>query len=262
MNANVKITFGIITFNEQKNLARCLASVQPLADEILIVDSCSTDATREIAQSFNAVWHEVPWPGYVQQKNNVLRLASHEWIFSIDADEALSPALFREIQDLKTKGIPDHIHGFSMPRCVRYENRWIRHGDWYPDRLIRLFRGRSGRFTGGRVHERLELQGRVASLRGDIEHYSFENTQDHRQRCQKYARLWAEDKFAAGRSARWFTPYVHSGFRWFRGFILRGGFLDGRRGLQIARLSAYEVFLKYSLLRKFSSSAPRLGKEK
>lgn len=257
MNTNVKITFGIITFNEEKNLERCLASLHPLADEILVVDSCSTDSTRAIAKAFAVNWHEIPWPGYVQQKNNVLRLATHEWIFSIDADEALSPELFREIKELKARGIPANIQGFSMPRCVRYENRWIRHGDWYPDRLIRLFKRTAGRFTGGQVHERLELDGNVAALQGDIEHYSFEHAQDHQQRCQKYARLWAEDKFAAGRSSQWFTPYLHSGFRWFRGFILRGGFLDGRRGLQIARMSAYEVFLKYTLLREFSVRAAR-----
>lgn len=249
MNDRVKITFGIITFNEEKNLARCLASIQSVADEILIVDSCSTDRTRAIAEAYNAVWHEIPWPGYVQQKNHVLRLASHDWIFSIDADEALSPLLLSEIRALKAQGIPEEIHGFSMPRCVFYDNRWIRHGDWYPDRLTRLFRRRSAQFTGGRVHERLELKGKTAQLRGDIEHYSFDGLEDHRSRCEKYARLWAEDKFEAGRSAPWFAPCLRSALRWFRGYILRGGFLDGRRGWQIATLSAHEVYLKYTLLR-------------
>jgi glycosyltransferase involved in cell wall biosynthesis len=249
MSDPIKITFGIITLNEEKNLARCLSSIQPVADEILIIDSYSTDGTRDIARSFNANWSQIAWPGYVEQKNNVLMLASHEWVFSIDADEALSPQLLKEIEFLKKRGITDEINGFSMPRCVFYEGAWIRHGDWYPDRLTRLFRRGPARFSGGRVHERLELCGKIASLNGEIEHYSFSDAQDHRNRCQKYARLWAEDKFESGRQATWFAPYLRSAFRWFRGYILRGGFLDGRRGRQIAGFSAYEVYLKYKLLR-------------
>ena len=255
----MKITFGIITLNEEDNLARCLASIQSIADEILIVDSCSTDGTRAIAESFGAVWHEIPWPGYVAQKNNVLRLASHEWVFSIDADEAISPSLLGEIQRLKEEGASDEVQGYSMPRCVLYDNRWIRHGDWYPDRLTRLFRRASGHFTGGRVHERLELRGKVIALRGDIEHYSFKGASDHLNRGHQYARLWAEDKLAAGRKTNWLSPYLHSGFRWLRGYVLRGGFIDGRRGWQIARFSAREVFLKYSLLRELTSAALKAG---
>ena len=255
----MKITFGIITLNEEENLARCLASIQSIADEILIVDSCSTDGTRAIAESFGAVWHEIPWPGYVAQKNNVLRLASHEWVFSIDADEAISLSLLSEIQRLKYVGTSDEVQGYSMPRCVLYDNRWIRHGDWYPDRLTRLFRRASGHFTGGRVHERLELRGKVVALHGDIEHYSFKGASDHLNRGHQYARLWAEDKLAAGRTTNWLSPYLHSGFRWLRGYVLRGGFMDGRRGWQIALFSAREVFLKYSLLRRFTAAALKAG---
>ncbi len=250
----MKITFGIITLNEAQNLPRCLASVQSVADEILIVDSGSVDGTREIAESFGAVWHEISWPGYVRQKNNVLALSSHEWVFSLDADEALSPELLREIEQLKSTMPPQDTAGFSMPRCVFYEDRWIRHGDWYPDRLTRLFRKSQALFTGGRVHERLELRGTVLKLKGEIEHHSFQGTEDHRQRCRKYARLWAEDKAEQGRRASWLAPFLHAGFRWFRGFIVKRGFLDGRRGWTIACMSTYEVFLKYSLLREFQST--------
>lgn len=249
----MKITFGIITLNEAQNLPRCLASIQSVADEIVIVDSGSIDGTRSIADSFGAAWHEISWPGYVRQKNNVLELASHDWVFSIDADEALSPALLREIQQLKNAAPPEDVAGFSMPRCVFYDDRWIRHGDWYPDRLTRLFRKSLAKFTGGRVHERLELQGTVSKLAGEIEHHSFQGAEDHRQRCRKYARLWAEDKAEQGRNAHWITPFLRAGFRWFRGFIIKRGFMDGRRGWTIACMSAYEVFLKYSLLRKFHS---------
>ena len=157
----------------------------------------------------------------VAQKNQVLALASNEWVFSIDADESLSESLRGEISSLKSNPVPPGVNGYSMPRCVSYENRWIRHGDWYPDRLVRLFRKTQARFVGGRVHERLELTGSIRPLNGDIEHYSFKNRQDHQERCERYARLWAADKHEADRTSFWFSPYLHSGFRWLRNYLLR-----------------------------------------
>ena len=248
----MKITFGIITFNEEDNLERCLNSIQSVADEILVVDSGSTDGTQGIAKAHGVSWHQVPWKGYVGQKNHVLSLASHEWVFSIDADEALSGKLLAEIAQLKARPVPDGISGYSMPRCVLYENRWIRHGDWYPDRLVRLFRKTRARFAGGRVHERLELEGKTTLLSGDIEHFSFKDRRDHAERCRRYASLWAEDKHAAERTAYWFSPHLHAGFRWLRNYILRAGFLDGPQGWHIAKMCAGEVFMKYKILRSLT----------
>ena len=250
----MKITFGIITLNEATNLERCLNSIKEVADEILIVDSGSTDRSRMISQQFNVRWIEIPWPGYVTQKNNVLQHAIHPWVFSIDADEALSPELLWEIKALKvSSNLGEDISGYSMPRCVFYDQRWIRHGDWYPDRLVRLFRKDCARFTGGRIHERLEIKGRTARLTGEIEHHSFKNQADHWERCQKYAALWAADKFEQGRTTNPLSPLLHAAFRWLRGYVLRCGFLNGRRGWQIAKLSAKEVFLKYRLLRELQT---------
>lgn len=251
----MKVTFGIITLNEESNLGRCLASIQSVADEIVIVDSGSTDATQSIAVGYGAAWHHIPWQGYVAQKNQVLALASHEWVFSIDADESLSEALRAEISSLKSNPVPPGLNGYSMPRCVSYENRWIRHGDWYPDRLVRLFRKTQARFVGGRVHERLELEGNTTALSGDIEHYSFKDRRDHEERCRRYAQLWAEDKHAAGTTNYWFSAHLHAGFRWLRNYILRGGFLDGAQGWHIAKMCAYEVFLKYEILRNLTKEA-------
>ena len=251
----MKITFAIITLNEEQNLGRCLQSIRGVADEIVIVDSGGVDGTRSIAAAFGATWHEILWPGYVRQKNNVLALASHEWVFSIDAVEALSAPVALEIQRIKNAGVPENIAGFSVPRCVFYEGSWIRHGDWYPDRLVRLFRRSFASFTGGRVHERLEMRGPVSKLAGELEHHSFQGLEDHRQRWLKYARLWSEDKASQGRSDYWVTPFVRAGFRWFRGFVLKHGFLDGKRGWTIACMSAREVFLKYSFLRVLQASA-------
>ncbi|MGI8966840.1 MAG: glycosyltransferase family 2 protein [Limisphaerales bacterium] len=244
----MKISFCLITLNEEENLARCLKSCAVLADEIVIVDSGSVDGTEKIAQQFQARWRGQDWLGYVAQKNFVLSLAQHEWVFSIDADEELSPQLRDEILILKNRDATD-MAGFSMPRCVFYEGKWIRHGDWYPDQLVRLFQKSKARFVGGQVHERLEVSGPIQKLQGELHHYSFRDAADHWMRCHKYARLWADTQREKGRRATPLTPFLRAGFRWVRGYILKRGFLDGKRGLRIANFCAREVFLKYQLLR-------------
>lgn len=250
----MKISFCLITLNEEENLPRCLRSCARLADEIIVLDSGSTDGTERITREFGAHFARQPWLGYVGQKNKVLSLAGNEWVFSLDADEELSPELQAEIRGLKQTEPSEEVAGFDMTRCVPYAGRWIRHGDWYPDRLPRLFRKARGRFTGGSVHEVLEVSGRVQSLRGELYHHSFRDAADHWARCQLYARLWAEDKFKAGKLASPFAPWWHAGFRWLRGYVLRRGFLDGAQGGQIARICAREVFLKYQLLRELNQN--------
>lgn len=245
----MKISFCLITLNEETNLPRCLKSCADLADEIVVLDSGSTDATERIARQFGARWQHQDWLGYVGQKNKVTSLASHEWVFSIDADEELSPELRDEIKLLRSIEPAEDRSAFSVRRCVRYKGRWIRHGDWYPDRLPRLFRKARGRFVGGRVHEVLEVSGRIPALRGELYHHSFRDAADHWARCQHYARLWAEDKFELGQSAGPLSPWTHAALRWLRGYVLRRGFLDGAQGWRIAAICTREVFLKYQLLR-------------
>jgi glycosyltransferase involved in cell wall biosynthesis len=257
----MKISFCLITLNEAENLPRALQSCAGLADEIVVLDSGSTDDTEKIARSFGARLERQEWLGYVGQKNKVLSLATHDWVFSLDADEELSPALRKEVLQIKNSAAPaDNISGCSLPRCVFYEGRWIRHGDWYPDRLTRLFRRDRAKFAGGRVHERLEISGEIIPLRADLHHFSFRDAADHRARGEKYARLWAEDKLAAGKPVSAFAPHAHAAFRWLRGYVLRGGFLDGPQGWRIASISAREVFLKYQLLRQLSAKQKSVAK--
>ncbi len=248
----MKISLCVITLNEHVNLPRCLASCASLADEIVVLDSGSTDGTEQIAHQFGARWEQQEWLGYVGQKNRVLTLATHPWVFSLDADEEFSPELLDEVEALKKTDPCEVISGFSMPRCVLYDGRWIRHGDWYPDRLVRLFRRERARFAGGKVHERLELEGRVVPLRGELYHHSFRDAADHWSRCQQYAKLWAETRHEAGKTTNRGAPYLHAAFRWLRGYVLRGGFLDGRQGWRIAGFSAREVLLKYQWLRRLN----------
>ncbi len=256
----MKISFCLITLNEAENLPRALRSCADLADEIVIVDSGSTDGTARIARESGVRFVHQDWLGYVGQKNQALALAQHDWVFSLDADEELSPALRAEIRALKQSDLPPAVSGFSVPRCVCYEGRWIRHGDWYPDRLTRLFRRDRAKFAGGRVHERLEIAGGVTPLRGDLHHYSFRDAADHRARSERYAKLWAQDKLEAGKTAGALAPWLHGAFRWLRGYILRGGFLDGAQGWRIAALCAREVFLKYRLLRQLKQVGLRTSR--
>lgn len=243
----MKISFCIITLNEEENLGRCLQSCHDLADEILVVDSGSVDGTEAIARGYGTRWKHQEWLGYVGQKNLAISSAGNPWVFSLDADEELSPMLREEIRLIRD-GPSTGVAGYSMPRCVLYEGRWIRHGDWYPDRLVRLFQRDKACFTGGRVHERLQLDGVVERLRGDLFHYSFKDSADHRERGRRYARLWAETQFENGRRIGRWAPILHSIFRWFRCYLLRGGFLDGRQGWRIAQINSAEVLLKYRLL--------------
>lgn len=258
----MKISFCVITLNEEQNLGRCLASCEGLSDEVLVVDSGSTDGTQSVARSFGARWVVQPWLGFVGQKNRALDLARHEWVFSVDADEELSQELREEVALLRAIEPADDRTGFSMPRCVLYEGRWIRHGDWYPDRLVRLFRRGQGRFAGGKVHERLELPGRVVALHGDLYHHSFKDRADHRERCEKYATLWAESAHESGRRAGLLEPLSHAVFRWVRGYLLRRGFMDGAQGFRIATYSARETYWKYKLLRRLNRSQESLKRLK
>lgn len=254
----MKISLCIIALNEEKNLERCLKSAAGLVHEIIIVDSGSTDGTKLVAENFSARFVTQPWMGYGNQKNFALSLAAHDWVLSLDADEALSPRLREEISLLKE---PDaSISGYSMPRCVFFEGKWIRHGDWYPDRLVRLFRRDRAEFAGGRVHERLELDGDILQLKNDLEHYSFRDAADHEARGEKYARLWAETQAEQGRKVSALAPISRAVFKLLRGYVLRGGFLDGRIGWGIAWRNAREVYRKYKLLRGFGDRFPSLDR--
>jgi len=251
----MKISACIITLNEERNLPRCLASVAPLVDEILLVDSGSTDATLAIAAKFSSRVVHQPWLGYVGQKNLALDHAQHEWVLSIDADEEISAELAASIMRVKSDPAAEDLgapNGYQFSRIVFYRGRWIRHGDWYPDRLVRLFRRTEGRFTGGRVHEKLELRGEHPILPGHLHHFTYESSLDRAHRCAKYAALWAQSAHEQNRRAYPWSGAVHAFARFAKGFVLKRGFLDGAIGWDIAAGNAHEVWLKYQLLRKLN----------
>lgn len=246
--SEMKITACLITHDEEDNLPRCIESVKKIADELVVIDSGSKDRTCEIAREAGAKVIEQEWKGYVTQKNDCIAQASHEWVFSIDADEELSPELIKEIRDLKANPPPSVIQGYSLSRIVFFRGAWIRFGDWYPDRLVRLFRKDAAGFAGGAVHERLEVQGSIASLRGELYHYTYKDEEDQLNRIDHYSTLWAETSFQKGKRSHAFTPAIRGAWRLLRAFIIKQGWKGGGLGWRIAQLNAYEVWLKYHKL--------------
>jgi glycosyltransferase involved in cell wall biosynthesis len=245
-----KISTIVITHNEEERIGRCLASVAPFSDEIVVVDSFSTDATVEIAREHTALVFQNEWPGYSAQKEYAVERSSGEWIFWIDADEEASPDLQREIADL---GID--AEGYLVPRLVRYLGRWIRHGGWYPDHVLRLFRRDRGRFDGARVHERVLLDGTARKLTAPLYHYSYRNIAHHMEKMNQFTSLAAEQMHAQGRGAG-LVEIVGRPLAGFLGaYVVRRGFLDGMPGLLIATLHAHYVFLKYAKLWERARSA-------
>ncbi len=253
----MKISACLIVCNEERNLGRCLASVGPVVDEIVVVDSGSTDGTVAVARHFDARVIAQPWLGYVGQKNFALDQASHPWVLSIDADEELSPALAASIAQMRAERgdeSPAAPNGYQVSRLVFYRGKWIRHGDWYPDRLVRLFRRAEARFTGGRVHEKLEIAGEHPVLPGDLHHYTYVDADDRAARCATYAALWAQTALENGRRTWPGIGACHAALRFVRGYVFKRGFLDGPVGFDVARGNAREVWLKYHLLRELQAS--------
>jgi len=234
--------------NEERNVARAIESLR-CADEIVVVDSGSTDRTVEIAQNLGARVVESGWPGFANQKNYAAAQAANDWILSLDADESLSEALEAEIWRLKKTG--PQFDAYTMPRMARYLGRWIRHSGWYPDRKTRLYRRGSGRFEGA-AHDSFRTSAKVGRLRGDLLHHAFATREEHEATVEAYSAAAALELFAQGKRRTSGAPSIAPAWTFFRRIILQAGFLDGRRGWQIARMSARYTRLKYAKLAQLS----------
>ena len=252
----LEISAVIITLNEEKRLARALESLcapPAVANEILVIDSGSTDRTAEIAKRYGARVIAHPWEGYAQQKNFAASQAKHDWILSLDADEALSVPLRESILQLK-RAEPGDAAGYVMSRAAFYQGRWIRYSGWYPDFKLRLFDRRYGTWVGDYVHEHVETSGEVENLSGELEHYTCDSFGEHLRTLDRYTTLAAEEAFARGkgRSERLLVAAMLAGPPWkfFETYFLRQGFRDGFQGFAIAVMAGFYVFLKYAKLWK------------
>jgi glycosyltransferase involved in cell wall biosynthesis len=238
----MKISAIVITFNEEENIADALQSLK-WADEIIVVDSESTDRTVEIARLFTDKVIVRRWPGYSAQKNFAQEQASHDWIFSLDADERVSEELAGEIERIKS-AVELRASGFEVPRLANYLGRWIRHSGWYPDYKLRLYDRRVSRWQGDYVHESVKVDGKVERLKGDLLHFTVRSASEHHERIDRYTTLAAKQAHAQGKRVS-IASLVFSPIATFiRSYFLKLGFLDGLHGLAIARFAAYYAFLK------------------
>ena len=232
----------IIAFNEADRITAAIESLD-FCDEVIVVDSHSTDATRELAAALGARVIERDWEGFTKQKQFAVEAASHDWVLCLDADERVSPELEAELRALKLHGFEGP--GYSMPRLTLWEGAWIRRGTWYPDRQLRLFDRRRGGWKGGAVHEKVVLDGPTAELAGDLLHESYRDLDEHLGTIGKYTKLGAENLKAKGRRARFSDLWLRPLVRFVRFYFLGRGFLLGWRGLSLALLGAHYVHLKY-----------------
>lgn len=245
----MKITATIITLNEERNIQRSIESLR-CCDEILILDSGSVDRTVELAQNLGARVIEAGWPGYAGQKNRAAEQATHDWILSLDADEALSEPLEAEILALKKSG--PRYDGYTMPRLANYLGKWILHSGWYPDRKVRLYRRDKGKWVGDYVHESVVVAGRVGHLESNILHFTCASLSEHVKTMERYTTLAAQEIAARKVRVPLTRMIVDPAWTFFKTYFLQRGFQDGVEGLTIAYMAAFYTFLKYTKARNMS----------
>lgn len=245
----MKISATIITCDEERNIARAIESLR-CCDEILVVDSGSVDRTVEIAAKLGARVIESPWPGYAKQKNLAASKAAFDWIFSLDADEALSEALEAEIWQLKKNG-PEY-DAYTMPRMAQYLGRWILHSGWYPDRKVRLYDRRKANWVGDFVHESVQVEGSVGHLKSNLLHHTCESISEHLRTMDRYTTLAAQEVVSNKQRVAWPNLILEPTWTFLHTYILKLGFLDGLEGLMIAYMAATYTFLKYAKARNMS----------
>ena len=241
----MKLTVTVITRDEGRNIEAALQSVA-WADEIVVVDSGSTDQTVSIARRMASRVEIRDWPGYGAQKNYAAEVASNDWILSLDADERVSPELAAEIREtLRTD--PSHC-GYRIPRVTWYLQRWIRSTDWYPDYQLRLYDRRAARWNRRRVHESVEADRTPGVLRHELQHYAYRDISHHLATIDRYTTLAAEQWLSEGRRTNALELFFHPRFAFLRNYVLRGGFRDGAVGLLVSQMNSYYVFLKLAKL--------------
>lgn len=244
------VSVCIIACNEESNLRRCLASVDWADDRVVVVDSRSSDSTEAIAREMGAKVIVHPFAGTIEQKNVSLEHAKHDWVLALDADEAVSESLAEEVPKAvsRSKSTP---HGFEVNRITYHLGRWLRHGDFYPDWQLRLFRRSHGRWAGINPHGRFQLESPPARLRGELEHYSYRDLADQVARIQAFSEIQARELKQRGRRFGLGDLLLRPPGRFLRAYLLKRGFLDGIPGLIVAGATAFHVFLKYAKLWEF-----------
>ena len=243
-----EISVVVITYNEEKNIERCLSSVQKIADEIVVVDSFSTDNTEQICQKFNVKFIKHAFDGHIEQKNYAISQAKYSHILSVDADEALSPELEESILKIKNNWIVD---GYYFNRLTNFCGRWIHHCGWYPDQKLRLWNSRKGKWGGENPHDKfiMEENAQTDFLKGNLLHYSFYTIYQHIETINNFSDIAANVRFKKGEKSNMVLTFFSPIWKFFKTYFILGGILDGFYGFVISVNSAHSTFLKHVKLR-------------
>ncbi len=245
----IKLSAVIITFNEEKNIERCLLSLKDVADEIVVLDSFSKDRTREICHSYGVRFFEHAFDGHIQQKNRAITYASFDHVLSLDADEALDERLRQSILEVKKNF---KMQGYYMNRLTNYCGHWVKYCGWYPDQKLRLWDRRKGEWRGVNPHDKYELfdgDKMTGHLKGDLLHYSYYTIEDHYKQVEYFTNIASKAYFEKGKKAPFYKLIANPVAKFVDHYLLHLGFLDGRAGFLISRISAYATWLKYKKLR-------------
>ena len=254
MTEKMAVSAYVLTFNNRRTIEGCLKSLD-WVEELVVVDSLSTDGTYEICQRYTEKAFQRPWTGHRDQYQYAADLTTHEWALFVDADEEIPPELAQEIRERFRRGV-EGVDGFFVYRRTYYLGRWIRYGGWYPDGEIRLHRKAKGKWEGG-LHAKIVVNGRVEYLKNQYLHYTYRNISDQIQTIDRYSQIAAEDMAREGKPFRLLNLLLHPPFRFFKEYLLKSGFRDGFPGLVIIVSTMFYVFIKYAKLWELTrSSAP------
>ncbi|OGQ81768.1 MAG: hypothetical protein A3F90_13510 [Deltaproteobacteria bacterium RIFCSPLOWO2_12_FULL_60_19] len=257
-NHKPEISAIVVCFNEEHNIGRCLESLK-WCDEIVVVDSFSTDRTVEICRRYTDRVIQRPWAGYRDQKAFAHSQASKEWVFLVDSDEQVSPELKEEISSALAHA-DGRVAAFAAPRLVHYLGRWWWNGGWYPDYDIRIFRRERARWGGNDPHEKILVDGAARRLKHPLFHYSYRDVADHWQRINRFTTISSSELQAAGKRWKWIDNLLRPPFRFFRSYVLKRGFLEGFPGFFVCATAAIYVFLKYAKLRELELKPQESGR--
>ena len=258
LKGTLPLSLAVISFNEERRIAKCFRSVEGLVREIIVVDSGSTDATAAVSEAAGARVIHQSWLGHCAQKQTALDHCTQPWVLMLDCDEELSGELRQSIQEFFQSGESAWFQGGRFNRKVCFLGRWITHGDWYPDRQLRLIQRDKARIGGKDPHDKVELQGRFKNLRGDLLHDSFPTIASYLAKIIPYSDDFLERQQTEGRRWSLGANLLRPLWRFFRAYILRLGFLDGFPGFWIAYATAFSVFIRYS--RKYEEEVAEKGK--
>jgi len=244
-----KISGVIITFNEEKNIERCIKSILPICDDVIVIDSFSTDKTKEICTSLSVRFIEHPFKGHIEQKNFAIEQAQNDYVLSIDGDECLDTRLTQELIKAKSNLTAD---GYTFNRLTNYSGHWVKHCGWYPDTKLRLWRKSKGNWQGLNPHDivRLSARSTIKHIQGDLLHFSYDSISDHVTQTNKFTTIAAKAAFSSGIRSNLFKIYTRPLLKFFRDYFFKLGFLDGRYGFVICYINSLSALLKYAKIKE------------